>query len=53
MPDQHELSAFPEVLNSAENPILVGGHAVNLWAEHYGSAIPSLNPLRPFMSKDR
>jgi len=52
MPDQHELSAFAEVLNSAEKPILVGGQAVNLWAEHYASAIPALDPLRPFMSKD-
>jgi hypothetical protein len=52
MPDQHELSAFAEVLNSAEKPILVGGQAVNLWAEHYASAIPELDPLRPFMSKD-
>jgi len=52
MPDQHELSAFAEVLNSAEKPILVGGQAVNLWAEHFASAIPALNSLRPFMSKD-
>jgi hypothetical protein len=52
MPDQHELSAFAEVLNSAEKPILVGGHAVNRWAEHFASAIPALNSLRPFMSKD-
>jgi hypothetical protein len=52
MSDQHELSAFSEVLNSTERPILVGGQAVNLWAEHYSSVIPQLEPLRPFMSKD-
>jgi len=51
MPDQHELSAFAEVLNPAEKPILVGGQAGNLWAEHFASAIPALNSLRPFMSK--
>jgi hypothetical protein len=50
-PDPHELSAFAEVLNSAEKPILVGGQAVNLWAEHFASAIPALNSLRPYMSK--
>jgi hypothetical protein len=51
MPDQHELSAFAEVLNSAEKPIFVGGQAVDLWAEHFASAIPALNLLRPYMSK--
>jgi hypothetical protein len=52
MPDQHEISAFAEVLNSAERPILVGGQAVNLWAEHYSPTVPELDPLRPFTSKD-
>jgi len=28
MPEQHEISAFSEVLNSAEKPILVGGHHI-------------------------
>src|SRR5271167_2933005 len=50
-PDQCELSAFAEVLNSAEKLILVGGQAVNLWAEHFASAIHALNSPSPYLSK--
>ncbi len=32
--------------------VLVGGHAVNYWAEHYLSADPQLEKLRPFTSED-
>jgi hypothetical protein len=32
--------------------ILIGGQAVNYWAEHYLSADPQLEKLRPFTSED-
>ena len=32
--------------------VLIGGQAVNYWAEHYLSADPQLEKLRPFTSED-
>jgi hypothetical protein len=32
--------------------VLIGGQAVNYWAEHYLSADPQLDKLRPFTSED-
>ena len=32
--------------------VLIGGQAVNYWAEHYLSADPALEKLRPFTSED-
>jgi hypothetical protein len=32
--------------------ILIGGQAVNYWAEHYLSAEPQLAKLQPFTSED-
>ena len=32
--------------------VLIGGQAVNYWAEHYLSADPGLEKLRPFTSED-
>ena len=50
------LRQFSEVLkirDAAGQPyLLVGGQAVNYWAERYASADPQLEKLRPFTSQD-
>jgi hypothetical protein len=50
------LQQFSEVLkirDAAGQPyLLIGGQAVNYWAEHYLSADPQLEKLRPFTSED-
>ena len=50
------LQQFSEVLkirDAAGQPyVLIGGQAVNYWAEHYLSADPQLEKLRPFTSED-
>ena len=50
------LQQFSEVLKirDAEGQpyVLIGGQAVNYWAEHYSSADPQLEKLRPFTSED-
>lgn len=52
MPEQHPPSAFEEIFASPERPIIVGGQAVNLWAEHYSQIDPLIRTLGPFVSKD-
>jgi hypothetical protein len=52
MPEQHPPSAFEEIFASPERPIIVGGQAVNLWAEHYSQFDPLIKTLGPFVSKD-
>jgi hypothetical protein len=52
MPEQHPPSAFEEIFASPERPIIVGGQAVNLWAEHYSQLDPFIKTLGPFVSKD-
>jgi hypothetical protein len=52
MPEQHPPSAFEEIFASPERPIIVGGQAVNLWAELYAQIDPRINTLGPFVSKD-
>ena len=50
------LQQFSEVLkirDAADQPyILIGGQAVNYWAERYLAIEPQLEPLKPFTSED-
>ena len=52
MPEQHPPAAFSAVLTDAAHPLIVGGQAVNLWAEIYAPTEPELGQFEPFTSKD-
>jgi len=52
MPEQHEASEFGEILNSPEQPLIVGGQAVNIWAEYFAPRNAQVAAQRPFVSKD-
>lgn len=52
MPEQHGPSEFGEILNSPERPLIVGGQAVNIWAEYFAPRNVRVNAQRPFVSKD-
>lgn len=43
---------FLAILGAAELPLIVGGQAVNLWADLYAPEVPALDDFRPFVSKD-
>ena len=45
-------AAFRAVLTDPARPLIVGGQAVNLWAEIYASSVPALHEFEPFTSKD-
>ena len=48
-----QFSAVFKIRDEAGHPyVLVGGQAVNYWAEHYLSQEPELKSLRPFTSAD-
>ena len=51
MSEQHSPAAFAAVLTDPSHPLIVGGQAVNLWAEIYVSAEPELHTFEPFTSK--
>lgn len=49
----HHFAEVFKIRDAAGQPyVLVGGQAVNYWAEHYLSQEPGLNALRPFTSED-
>jgi hypothetical protein len=50
--DQRSPDEFAPILASVEQPLVVGGQAVNIWAELYAPAVPALTELAPFTSKD-
>jgi len=52
MPELHGPSEFGEILNSPERPLIVGGQAVNIWAEYFAPRNARVNAQRPFVSKD-
>jgi hypothetical protein len=59
MPEPRPQTSFPDVANivsvrtKGELPVIVGGHAVNIWALTYASRLGSrLSPYAPFTSKD-
>lgn len=45
-------AAFQVVLTDPARPLIVGGQAVNLWAEIYVTTEPALRAFEPFTSKD-
>lgn len=48
-----QFSAVFKIRDAAGQPyILIGGQAVNYWAERYLSTEPQLKPLQPFTSED-
>jgi hypothetical protein len=47
-----EVAALDSVLLAEPHPLLVGGQAVNLWAQVFLGERPELGALRPFVSRD-
>jgi hypothetical protein len=52
MSDLHGPAAFAAVLSDPAQPLIVGGQAVNLWAEIYVPSEAELRQFEPFVSKD-
>jgi len=49
----HQFSEVFKLRDAAGNPyVLIGGQAVNYWAERYLKTEPQLRPLQPFTSED-
>ena len=43
---------FAAIISGDDPPLIVGGQAVNIWAELYVGAAPELAEFEPFMSRD-
>lgn len=52
MAGPHSPSDFDEVFGAADLPLIVGGQAVNLWAEVFENTSPNLRSFYPFLSRD-
>jgi hypothetical protein len=52
MAEPRRPSDFAEILGGPELPLIVGGQAVNIWAEIYAQASPGLEAFEPFSSRD-
>lgn len=57
MPDaetrpQRSPGEFAAILSADEMPLIVGGQAVNIWAEIYAPDVPGLHQFAPFTSVD-
>ncbi len=57
MPDaeprpQRSPGDFAAILSADEMPLIVGGQAVNIWAEIYAADLPALHQFVPFTSVD-
>ncbi len=50
--DQHSPKEFAPIFAGVDAPLVVGGQAVNIWAELYVAAVPALKKFAPFTSKD-
>jgi len=48
----HPPSDFAEVFEDPALPTIIGGQAVNLWAQYYSSMAPELAAFSPFTSRD-
>ena len=49
----HQFSEVLKIRDAAGQPyLLIGGQAVNYWAERYLVTEPQLEPLQPFTSED-
>jgi hypothetical protein len=49
---EHPPADFAEVFEDQALPTIIGGQAVNLWAQYYSSKAPELERFRPFTSRD-
>jgi len=52
MSERHGPAEFGEILNSPEYPLIVGGQAVNVWAEYFAPRNAQIAAQQPFVSKD-
>jgi hypothetical protein len=48
----HPPADFAEVFEDQALPTIIGGQAVNLWAQYYSSKAPELERFKPFTSRD-